>query len=146
MSPTSTVQEYLKFPLVKPPIQQEQAKRDLLPFVSSVVCALKELHDFGIALLDIRLETVCCDSNNRAVLINLDRFEPVKLQGLCRRWADATVDVTKPQVRACYLRPSLSYPILPVRLPSYPVLLIKTPSYTTPYLDKEKELVADKVG
>ena len=62
---------------MKPPIQQEQAKQDLLPFVSSVVCALKELHDFGIAHLDIRLETGCCDSNKRAVLIDLDRFEPV---------------------------------------------------------------------
>ena len=52
-------------PLVKPPIQQEQAKQDLLPFVSSVVCALKELHDFGIAHLDSRLET----SNSRLSLL-----------------------------------------------------------------------------
>lgn len=74
---TSKVQEYLEFPLLKPPINPEQAKQDLIPFVSSVVFALQELHDFGIAHLDIRLENVCFDSDNRAVLIDLDRSAPV---------------------------------------------------------------------
>ena len=71
------VHTFYEFPLLKPPLQQEQAKQNLIPFVSSVVFALQELHAAGLAHLDIRLENVCFDSNNRAVLIDLDRSEPV---------------------------------------------------------------------
>ena len=41
--------------------------------MTKVVCAVRELHDFGCAHLDIRLENICFRENGEAVLIDLDR-------------------------------------------------------------------------
>ena len=69
--------DYFEFPLLKPPMKQEAAKKFLIPFVSSVLFALNELHGLGLAHLDIRLANVCFDSDNRAILIDLDRCKDV---------------------------------------------------------------------
>ena len=37
------------------------------------ICAIKELHGCNIAHLDIRLENICFDAQERVVLIDLDR-------------------------------------------------------------------------
>ena len=75
--PTARHNKYFEFPLLKPPIKRETAKSDLISFVSSVVFALNELHELGLAHLDVRLENVCFDSDNRAILIDLDRCQDV---------------------------------------------------------------------
>ena len=43
-----------------------------MPYVKSVVSALHELHGQGIAHLDIRVENICFNESNHAVLIDLD--------------------------------------------------------------------------
>lgn len=49
----------------------------LVKYVSGVVLALKELHEFGMAHLDVRMDNVCFDSDNNVVLIDLDRSQVV---------------------------------------------------------------------
>lgn len=44
-----------------------------MPFVRSVVKAIQELHRFNTAHLDIRLENICFNTNNEAILIDIDR-------------------------------------------------------------------------
>ena len=68
---------YFQFTLLKPPIKQETARSNIASLVSSVVFALNELHEHGLAHLDIRLENVCFDTENRAILIDLDRSQKV---------------------------------------------------------------------
>lgn len=43
----------------------------------SVVGALTELHDHGTSHVDIRLENICFDNDNKAILSDFDRCEPV---------------------------------------------------------------------
>ena len=72
------IAQHKEFPLLKPPIKRETARSDLFTFVSSVVFSLNELHNgLGLAHLDIRLDNVCFDSDNRAILIDLDRCQNV---------------------------------------------------------------------
>ena len=73
--PTASHNQYFEFRLLKPPIKRETARSDLISFVSSVVFALDELHELGLAHLDVRLDNVCFDSDNRAILIDLDRCQ-----------------------------------------------------------------------
>ena len=77
LPPIAQHKAYFEFPLLKPPMKQEAAKYFLIPFVSSVVFALNELHGLGLAHLDVRLGNVCFDSDNRAILIDLGRCQNV---------------------------------------------------------------------
>lgn len=51
----------------------EAAKRCLRSVLEKIQIAIDELHKFGFAHLDIRLENVCFDKELNAVLIDLDR-------------------------------------------------------------------------
>ena len=70
-------EKYFQFPLLKPPIKRETARSDIVPLVSSVVFALNEVHGHGLAHLDIRLDNICFDTENRAIFIDLDRCQNV---------------------------------------------------------------------
>lgn len=63
-----------------------------MPFVRSVVEAIKELHSSGNwAHLDIRLDNICFDANNQAILIDIDRSEnkTKEVSGLFVRYSRA---------------------------------------------------------
>ena len=80
--PTVRRDDYFEFPLLKPPMKQEAAKKYLIPFVSSVAFALNELHGLGLAHLDIRLDNVCFDSGNRCQDVNDDVLAMVATKSL----------------------------------------------------------------
>ncbi len=93
--PEKKVGKYFEYKLLKPPIPVEQAKSKVMYITSGVILALNELHSFGLAHLDIRLENVCFDHDNTVVLIDLDR--------------SLNVDDT---VTSMLSRPSLMYPFV----------------------------------
>lgn len=68
---------YFEFKLLKPPIKVQLALAMLVKYVSGVVLALKEFHEFGMAHLDVRIENVCFDQDNNIVLVDLDRSQQV---------------------------------------------------------------------
>lgn len=73
---------FYRFDAYKPPLRKEDfmSTTELLSFVRTVTRAVTELHDKGnVAHLDIRLENVCFNTNDEAVLIDVDRSCP-KLQ------------------------------------------------------------------
>lgn len=72
--------QYLQYKLLKPPLSDEKAESILPDLITSVVHALTELHDYGRAHLDVRLENICFNSHNQAVLIDLDRSRPVNMR------------------------------------------------------------------
>ena len=75
--PVDLVGRYFKYTMYKPPLSPDEAKAVVVPFVKSIVAAIKELHDHNFAHLDIRLENVCIDHSDAAILIDIDRSEPV---------------------------------------------------------------------
>ena len=66
--PTAARDNYIEFPLLKPPIKREKAKTNLSSFVSSVVFALNELREFGLAHLDVRLDNVCFTAEQSSLI------------------------------------------------------------------------------
>ena len=64
---------YFRFNALHQPMHPMEAKINIVMFVKSVVAAVQELHGFGIAHNDIRLDNICFDENRQAVLIDLDR-------------------------------------------------------------------------
>lgn len=63
--------------MYKAPLSPDEAKTIVVPFVKSIVVAIRELQTFGYAHLDIRLENICIDNSDAAILIDIDRSEPV---------------------------------------------------------------------
>lgn len=72
-SPSTIPPEYYTFKAYKPPLTHTEAKTHIVLFVRSVVRAIQELHSFNTAHLDIRLENICFNANNEAILIDIDR-------------------------------------------------------------------------
>ena len=66
---------YYVFSVLNPPYSRSQAKEHLPWLIIGIVIAINELHDFGIAHLDIRLENICFRTNNDVILIDLDRMD-----------------------------------------------------------------------
>lgn len=65
---------FFKFHLCLPPLSRGQAKVYIAVLVCQVVNALNELHQAGLAHLDIRLENICFSPETQeALLIDLDR-------------------------------------------------------------------------
>ncbi len=54
-----------------------EVRPHLSAFVSLVFAALGKLHGAGYAHLDVRLENICYNDNNKAVLIDLDIAQPL---------------------------------------------------------------------
>lgn len=74
--PVQSVGRYFQYAIHKPPFSPAEANTCVVPFVKSVVVAIREIHTFGYAHLDIRLENICINNNNDAILIDIDRSEP----------------------------------------------------------------------
>ena len=67
---------YFKFKKYNPALNRNEANERIIPLVDGVVRAIQELHDFGRAHLDIRLENICFSDDGEAVLVDLDRSVP----------------------------------------------------------------------
>ncbi len=63
---------YYVFDMLKGPLSRELARLYVRDLAFSVWLALCEFHSFGYAHLDVRLENICYNDNNEAVLIDLD--------------------------------------------------------------------------
>ena len=66
-------------------LSRQHAKHCLIPFLDSVKTAIDELHQCGMAHLDIRLPNICFKkegTNYTAVLIDLEYCKP----GITNRW------------------------------------------------------------
>ena len=74
---------FIKFPKVQhSPLTVEEAKCRLRDLIPKVYSALHQLHSaLKIAHLDVRLENLCYDAEMNVVLIDLDRWEPLRLSG-----------------------------------------------------------------
>ncbi len=64
---------YYKYIALNMPLKKEDALKVIPLFVKDVVEAITELHDVGMAHLDIRLENVCYNDSGHAILIDLGR-------------------------------------------------------------------------
>ena len=69
--------EYFVFNMYGPPLMKEQIKANKSAFVHEVIAAVQELHDLGLAHLDIRIENICVNKDF-LVLIDLERSEKIK--------------------------------------------------------------------
>ena len=71
--------DYFEFNLLGNPLSRSKAKERITKFLASVIEAVEELHtcnlDNPIAHLDIRLDNICTDENDKAVLIDFDRMQ-----------------------------------------------------------------------
>ena len=71
--------DYFEFNLLGNPLSRSKAKERITKFLASVIEAVEELHtcnlDNPIAHLDIRLDNICTDENDEAVLIDFDRMQ-----------------------------------------------------------------------
>ena len=69
--------KYFEFNLLGNPLSKRKAKEHITKFLASVIEAVEELHnlDNPIAHLDIRLDNICTDENDKAVLIDFDRMQ-----------------------------------------------------------------------
>lgn len=67
---------FCSYLLYKSPWPRHIAKKYIVFFIREVVECLTELHSFGIAHLDVRLENICFTKANKAILIDLDRSQP----------------------------------------------------------------------
>ena len=67
-----------------PPWNADKALHHIVKFTENVIIAIKELHDFGIAHLDIRLDNICfIPSTETPVLIDLGRCRNANEQYIC---------------------------------------------------------------
>ena len=71
------LKNYFEFNLLGNPLSRSKAKERITTFLDSVIEAVEELHGLAkpIAHLDIRLDNICTDENDMAVLIDLDRMQ-----------------------------------------------------------------------
>lgn len=66
--------EYFKFEKYRQPLLWTEVRPFIADFVEKVVHTISELHQIGIAHLDIRLENICINKENLSpILIDLDR-------------------------------------------------------------------------
>ncbi len=63
---------YYVFDRLKGPLSRELSRLHVRDLAFSVWLALCEFHSFGYAHLNVRLENICYNNNNEAVLIDLD--------------------------------------------------------------------------
>ena len=68
---------YFEFNLLGNPLDRSEAKKRITTFLASVIEAVEELHNLAdpIAHLDIRLDNICTDEHDKAVLIDFDRMQ-----------------------------------------------------------------------
>ena len=70
-----SIKIYFVYNLYSPPLQPATIRQHACWYLRSLVNVVKKLHGMNIAHLDIRRENVCMTSNQKLVLIDLDRSE-----------------------------------------------------------------------
>lgn len=75
--PTARSGSYIKFPAYTQPMSREDAEKFIFPLVTDVIAALTELHEFGLAHLDVRLDNICFREDGSVIMIDLDRSTKV---------------------------------------------------------------------
>ncbi|XP_065833761.1 uncharacterized protein [Oscarella lobularis] len=95
-------QDFFKYPLLKLPLGKRDVTRCLADYFESVSLALQQLHECGMAHLDVRLENICFDGSDEsgffAVLIDLDRAKELKSRNtVSRLFYDGSVMYSAPR-------------------------------------------------